>query len=708
MEPVVSAKHLEIEGRPIQPYQPDSKTDEELDRNWAKIAFMVSEEEIGNYTDIQNQYYTSAEAKFVDTRIGANIGINPRPQWTRYSDIRVKGRLSGRNDVSLTNVSGNYGLGRAYSENQDDPAQKIFMTFGVPKFSGLGAFLFRAFDREATIMARTGRPPTAWYTASKTVAALFATAAAPGLAVTVGVTKAAHWLLGRPTTKFFTIKKTMFHYWSTVNHLVNNHAVNTGIFKKVLSSEDQQRLGFPYKIDEDQIQDIAALLPDIFRGGSYIDVYSIANKAQRIANQMFAEDFARLDKGTASNFLGYLKRDNSGSGSHSTYISDNNGKATFASFLNNALMFGDYYKQKEGDGDGDADRISEIDPRIDLTDPTKRVNEGSEHFEAMKKMADAEFRDGSQWACFRVDYTGSVGEAFANSVAESDIQQKANSFSSSAREMRFTFQDGNITGGVLDKITSVITNIGMGALDGATFGFAGLLPGLGGGGYIDVPKHWQSSSTNLPRGSYTIKLISPYNNPISRMINIWIPFYMLLAGAMPRSTGKQSYTSPYYCQIFDRGRLQSRTAMIEQLRVTRGTSNLGFDLTGQALAIDVSLDIVDLSTIMHMPMSTGKLSDFGTDMAVDEDNIAADYLNVLAGMDLYSQIYPFPKGQLKMTKKLLAMEQKATSPAWHTALFKNSVENGFINDITFGASGFVAEILQAPVAGNSVLEGFRR
>lgn len=92
---------------------------------------------------------------------------------------------------------------------------------------------------------------------------------------------------------------------------------------------------------------------------------------------------------------------------------------------------------------------------------------------------------------------------------------------------------------------------------------------------------------------------------------------------------------------------------------------------------------------------------------MDEDNIAADYLNVLAGMDIYSQIYPFPKAQLKMTKKLLAAKQKATSPAYHVSLFKNSVENGFINDITLGASGALSGLVSAPIAGTSLFEGER-
>lgn len=691
-------KYQEVGGKPISPIDHTTDDSNPLDRNWAKVAFMVNDSDFDDPVDAINRYWSSASSKYTDGRVGCNIGINPRPQWTRYSDIRVKGRFKNRENVSISNVTGNYGMGRAYSEGIDDPAQKIFMRFGVPKFNSLSTFLLRAFDREQTILARTGRAPTAWYTAGKIVGTAITAIHFPLLTVTVTAGKAITWLMGRATSKFFTLKPTMHLYWSMVNLLVNNHAVNTGIIKKVLDTEDQQQLGKPYKLDQDQVKDMAALLPGVLNENGSFDIYALANQAQMMANALFAADYQKLNNSTATNFEGYLKRDNTGTQDHTTYISRPNGKPTLGAFMNEMLSLGDYYKASEN-----KEIKQEIDTRVDPDSKNNKERKTGGYIESFKKYADAEWRDGSQFAVFRVDHSGSVSESFSNSTAESDLAQKLNGISSTAREARFSLADGNIVGGVIGDIAGAVTNLAMGALDGVTMGVAGLIPGLGGSGYIDIPKHWQSSNASLPRGSYTIQLISPYNNPISRMINIWIPFYMLLAGAVPRSTGKQSYTSPFYCQIYDRGRLQSRLAMIESISITRGTSNLQFDLTGQALAIDVSINIVDLSTIMHMPMSTGGLLD--VDMTMDDDNIAADYLNVLAGMDIYSQIYPLPKAQLAATKKLAQLKQKATSPAYHASLFKNSLEDGFLNDITFGVSGFVSELGSGLVRGNAVTEG---
>lgn len=707
-------KHLEVDGSPIFPETKKNKDSDILDREWIKTAFMVTDADIGDATDVVNRYWSSASAKFTDGRLGCNIGINPRPQWTRYADIRVKGRFRGnRNTVSVSNTSGNYGMGRAYSEGIDDPSQKIFMRFGVPRFNSLFDYLMRAFDREMTIMARTGRAPTAWYKLSKLAGTAIAFTSFPFLTIAVEAGKAVTWLMGRSTSRFFTLKPTMHFYWSMVNTLVNNHAVNTGIFKRVMASEEAQKLGQTYTIDKEQMKALSDMMPDVFHDSDYFDVYAIANKAQRMANQLFEIDYNRLNQGSATDFEGYLKRDNTGNGRHSTYISDDKGTPTLSAWFNKLIEFGNYYTSPD-DSNESSKLQQEMHPRAKSKPPatnpdgtpaeTKPENNGSgtteSYVENVKKHADAEWRDGSQFAVFRVDHTGSVSESFGNSTAESELSQKLNGVSSQFREARFSLADGNLVGGAIESVTKGVTDVIMGALDGVTLGFAGLIPGLGGSGYVDIPKHWQSSSATLPRGSYTIQLISPYNNPISRMINIWIPFYMLLAGAMPRSTGKQSYTSPFYCQIYDRGRLQSRLAMIESISIQRGTSNLAWDTNGQALALDVSFSVADLSTIMHMPMSSGGLLE--TDMTMDDDNIAADYLNTLAGMDIYSQIYPFPKAQLKMTKLLLGIKQKATSPAFHASLFKNSAENGMINDLTFGVSGLISDAVGAGVKGTSL------
>ena len=663
-----------------------------LDKDWVKHAFSVSDTELSEPADIINRYWSSASAKFTDTRLGANIGINARPQFTRYSDIRVRGRLAGRNDVTLGATKGNFGMGRYYSEAIDDPSQTIYMRFGVPQFNSLTNFLTRAFDSEQTVMARTGRAPSIFYDLGKAAGTLVPVIAFPAISLTIIFGKVINSFFTRPTSKFYTLKPTMHLYWSAVNMLANTLAINMGILPKIMGSDDSQKIGQPFKLDQEYLTAIHNVMPDVFSQDNYFDIYALANKAQRLANQLFVNDFEQLNKGSSTDYTGYVKKDLSGNGSHSTYISDQNNKASLSARINNMFMFG-YYSSE------DAKDRAEVDPRIDPNSSEGNERKDTSWFQDFINHFDSEFRDGSEFAVFKVEHTGSVSESFTNSTAESDLSQKLNSVSSQFRQARFSLADGNIIGGVGEAIGGILggaKDVVMGALDGATFGFSNLIAGLAGSGYMDIPNNWQSSSASLPRSSYTIKLISPYNNPISRMQNIIIPLSMLLAGTLPLSTGKQSYTSPFLCQIFDRGRCQKRLAIIESLSITRGTSNLPFDLRGNALAIDVSFTVVDLSSIMHMPLSTGKL--LQTDMTLDEDNILSDYLAVLAGQDIYTQIYPMPKAKLAVAKKIMQVN-KLSSPAYWSSLFHDSATSGMMQYMTFGAFN----VLEGAVQGSSVL-----
>jgi hypothetical protein len=671
---------------PLSVIPPDF-TDQVLDSQWAKNAFLLSDTSISDGGDKANRYYSSAESKFTDTRLGCNIGINAKPQFTRYSDIRAKGRNTTRNDVSLSWTRGNIGMGRYYSEAIDDPSQTIYLRFGVPQFSGLMSFLSRAYDADMVSLARTGRASSLLYKAGKGIGTITSVMAFPQLSAFVLLGKAVAWMFSRPTSKFYTLKPTMHTYWATVENLVNNIAVTRGLLPKVFDENGDKgdRLGQPYRIDSEQLEYLNQLMPDVFGGGStiagldlktnnYIQVAAIANRAQRVANQVFMDEYNAVNQSTATDYTGYLQRGITGNGSHSTYITSTTnskiqqwmmGSYTVAARLNAAFMLGNY-KRDAGTPE------SEVNPQAFEKKPDttseKFADVGRDRgfMEEFIEHMDAEFRDGSQFAVFKVDHTGSVQESFGNTVQESDLANKINQISSTARQMRFTMAEGNMTGtaieGMLSGVIGAVADVGKGLLDGATFGFSNILAGLGGAGYVDIPKYWQSSTATLPKSTYTMQLISPYGNVVSQLQNIYIPLCMLLAGALPISTGKSSYTSPYLCQLFDRGRCQVQTGMIESLSVSRGTSNLAFNTKGNPLAIDVSFTIVDLSSIMHMPISSGGVFDIDTNMS--DDSLMADYISVLAGQDLYTQMYDMPKAQLRLAKALTQASRLTSPAAW--------------------------------------------
>ena len=311
----------------------------------------------------------------------------------------------------------------------------------------------------------------------------------------------------------------------------------------------------------------------------------------------------------------------------------------------------------------------------------------------------AELDDGSAFATFRVNSTGSVSESFSNSVTESELAQKINGMSSSSRETRFSFADGNLNDGVFGKAFGAIVGAAADVASGvaAGLGISGLAA-LAGSAFVDIPKHWQSSQASLPRSSYTINLVSPYGNQISQLLNIDIPLAMLLAAALPMATGKQSYTSPFILELYDQGRCQTRLGMIDSLSITRGTGNLGFNNDGHAMAVDVSFSIIDMSSVLTMPISQGfsilgmaagaaagsifetfggAKNGWGSNIATaiaagapgstglfDDDTVFTDYMNVLAGMNLQDQIYPWRKFKLNETRAMASWDSFTSSSKW--------------------------------------------
>lgn len=728
------------------------------DSSWVSNAFLVPSMNITDADDQYNRYWSSASLKFYDTTMGGNIACNARPQANWYADVRDPGRLD-RNEASVNDYRGNFGLGVYYSEAIDDPAQKVFISFGVPQFNSISNFVRRAFDSDQIILTKTGREKSLWYTAAKTIVQLTYLVKAPILAASWFFMEAASKFFPGPQSKYYTLKPDMFHYWSVVDNLVNQLAINSGLVARLpwedASSTSSQRPGRPYKMDSDHYDALHKHMPDIITklkvGGAEItriDVYAMASKAQRMYNKMFLNDYNHANsQGGATDYKGYVQKNNA---SHQTYITDAKGKTSIFARLGE-LVTSSYYSVDGADGkmnktemhpslkEGglqddislDKTDLNSSDPKLvtinndktqqiytqatgggtgfSATGETDQSGAGDPSEEDISKMElkestqssldedkamdghktdsgwwdkikgelSALYNDGTRFAVFSVDHTGSVSSSFSNSYGESDLSNKLNSTSSQIREARFSFADGNLlegAGKVVQSVLGAAKDVALGALDGLTFGFSNILRGLAGNGYLDIPKHWMSSQAQLPRMTYNMSLISPYGNTISRLQNIYVPLCMILAGALPRATGRSSYGPPFICQVFDTGRFQSKLAAIESVSITVGTSNLPFNLSGKPLAIDVSFTVIDLSSILYMPVSAGGMLS-NVNIAMDEDNTLVDYLAVLAGQDIYSQIYPFPKARLQLAKTLSSWSA-VTSEAFQAALIHDKSLNG--------------------------------
>lgn len=669
-----------------------------LDEDWAWTHFMIGESKLkstANSTesaivkDLQTlRYWTTAKNKFVDTRFGGSIGVNARPSFTPYADIRHPGLVKGRKDVTVDSIN-NTGMGSYYSRAMDDNSQRIYMRAGVPQFNSITSFFTNAFNGKMIDLAKTGRASGIMYAAGNIAGNLAVVTAFPALAGSIIGFRALESFFAKPRSKFYTLKPEMHLYWSSVQSLVTSIAVNMGIYPRQPSTgPENAKKGYPPVFDSSVLEKLSLLNENMFnKTTGAIDVFSMANKAQAMHNKLtkaLEDDESRYNTNAVFS-IDSLDRQTE-STSLRSYIS------SFQRELTSYFSFGIGSSSTDKEHSGK----TEMDPSIDPKTGNKLSDSTGSGFSDFFK---AEYEQGSQFAVFNVDNTGSVSETFGNSSVEADISRKLNDISSQVREAKFSFAEGNLAGGGLASmvggVLGAVGDVASGALDAVTLGLWSNLRGLAGNGFLDIPKHWQSSTAQMNSSTYTMSLVSDSGHPIALLQNIYIPLCMVLGFGLPRSMGNQAYGSPFIVQLFDRGRSQIQIGLVKSISIQRGITNLPFTRRGRALSMEVSFQVEDLSSICHMPVATGSM--FGAETALDEDNILMDYLAVLAGQDLYSQLYYVPKAKLNAIKKVQSLS-KLTSGAYWASLIHSETTTGDMSWM-FPA----AKIYDAFSAGSSII-----
>lgn len=738
------------------------------DKVWVQQSFLLPEAAL-DQVDQRRRVLTSAAYKFTDTTLGGNFSINAPPQFTRYADIRVGGSepysrgatngsttkggirwmmSTGRFMTDGDNPNSKYttpsaGMGRYYSEAIDDWGQDVVMRFGVPEYNSLIQFFSNFYSTDAALVSRTGRISTPFATAGKAFGFLLALPLQPIILGGQIIKYLGAW----PASKYYYLKPTMYPYWQAVNTIANGIAVNLGVIPMALTEAQTKVMGLDSNYlgnQAEMLTEYQKVLPDIFLTSgdkpAGLDVFAIANRAQRIANtfntelqnrlenlndasqlfdavnqlkdwafmqgglkkvdsygiDQYRKDYMASDRNTADGSKNYIKLDGTPAASD-TADGEAPAEGTTPAPAEGAAVSGEPAPNMNAD-------VESVDPETGGR-PWYNMGDGKEQGSdqswvgSLKAMFEAERRDGAQFVTFRTSYTGSSQESFSSSVEESQIQQKFNSTSSSARSARFDWANGKLGVPGVDQVMSAVNQFVSGTLEG--FQMSGLLA-LAGNAFVDIPKTWSGSTANLPTAQYTIKLRSPYGTRMSRLMNLYIPLSMLLAAALPLSTGKRSYTSPFICEAYCRGRHAIRLGMITDMSVTRGVGNLGWSQDGDALGIDVTFTITDLSSVMHLPIH----SNFGlTDMAMqavgdvagglagqewasyfqkgtyDDDNSFTDYLAVLGGLSWQDLTYANRRWRLARYRQM----QNWTSwksPARASMWFGQTLPGRLINVIS--------------------------
>lgn len=624
------------------------------DADWVTRSFMVMPK-VTQQGALNRRVSNSAQYKFTDTTVGGNRYINSWPQFTSNADIKER----------PYNVS--KGMGRFYSECYDDNAIVAHMRFGIAQHNSLSGFFLNFFSPAMSYITNTGETPPLAFRIGEALTFV----STLGYQTLVYAARAfggfVNFLLRKPYSQYYYMKPAMPLYWNAVNTIVNYIGVNKGIISPVVPEEASGGGVVPKPMLAGEMRAYAQLMPDIFEmteDKQGIDVYALANRAQRLSD-------LRLE---------YIERDVQAAQTKEEYEravmqvdADGNPLPINAKEINSATLNLPNYLKAWSDGvgkynpgqemvikDSDGQPVTIGPDRQPVTvQPNLVPIDGHEksYLEKLAMNMTANRRDGSEWVSFKIDPERTMSESFSSSTGESEVSSKLKGISSANNSFMFSLGGGNLGDGAIanfaESVLGGIKNFATGVANQLHVG--GLL-GLISGAFPDIPEQWMDSVASLPSASFSVQLRAPYGHPMSGFLNCDIPLAMLLAGALPMSKGRASYGSPFLVEYYCKSRSQVRLGIIEELSITRGAGSHGWTVDQYTRGIDVQVTIKDLSTIMHMPVteSISLVDDvLGMGMFADDTKFT-DYMAILGGLGVESQIYPM---QQMARKRFLGLEK---------------------------------------------------
>lgn len=650
------------------------------DGAWIRQAFIVrsakgrTDERVVmlSAVDAANRDYCTASFKYTDSSLGGNFCINPPPQFTRYCDPPIKGFSRQAIDTGIAYSAGVRGMGQYYSEAIDDNNHIVHLSFGFPSYNSLWQFFTGFYNDSAATMARTGRMDKGLIDKFVKLAfniinlAILPLTIIPILFMAVG--NAVRFFFKMPANKFYYFKEGMAVYWQVVNNIVNNLAVNQKLVTYTQPDIYEAFVGEKPKLTNANKTIFHQIFPEMAADG-IIDVYAIANKAKRLQERNRKAVFQQLLQPGDSGWYGKVRK---------VFATDASGMGLEQIDPNESIPWTQrtFFEKWIGAGElslGDVKGAIELEMRAvsdAVTTPAEKQTLAQAQAGKYTPNPSAGFMnyylasvaDGSRYASFRVDGAEPISESFSNSTAASSLAEKMNSTSQAAREIRVSYAEGNVdpasfVSNILSGAQSIVTNA-------ADVLHLGGLASFAGRAFVDIPEHWTSHNANIAsEQSYTMTLATPYGNTVSRMMHIYVPLCMLIAGTLPLATGKQSYTSPFLCQLYDRGRCITRLGIISSLTITRGTANLAWDRDGNAMSIDVSFTVKDLSTVVALPIHEG-FSTMPLDGIFDSETKYTDYLMALSGLSLQEVTDPLPILKRQLDMKWVDIQQYFSTSRW--------------------------------------------
>lgn len=648
------------------------------DIKWVRGMFGISPA-ARDRRDLSVRQPTTADYSFADTTLGGNAAINPLPQFTSHADLPSSGLLATNEFrepawYEMENSVGSQQLGRVYHEQFDSKQHLLHLRCCVPKYSGSITFFSNMYDRHAAKLARDGEYSKILVGAGKAVGIYLMFSVIPLCAfiplITVG--SVVSLMLNNKPSKYYYGKPAMDSYLRAYQLMLDTMLIHYRLVPlwDVIGSDRYTDVTEPDNKLNETMKQIYKELPDVWKSSGKFDVYRMVNRYQVLANYQAKTLQTIYEKTDEKNFAmavraylrdAQLKRD----------LEEAVSEREMNLFdLTKAYAENPLYKQSDEDAAAeeaawsDAERAATLsrdgpgisgDGVVSEQDAFKKQiadeNNGAAPVEEEPLRNDtfwggltegvaAGIKDGMQFMSYRVSAKDEVSDSFTNSTREPEISSTINSLSAKARSFNFSTSGGKTGFDTIDSVISGVKDFMGGVAESVHL--AGLAA-IYGASYVDIPDIWDASEADVGTLSYNIQLRSPYGDDFSIFTNIIVPMMGLLAMVLPLATGKQTHTSPFLVEAYNRGKITTRLGMITALNITRGVGNLGWRADGKPLAVDISITIKDLSRVVSMPIMTG--SD-----VFDNDNKYTDYMATLGAASLHEMIYGLDKMALNLNK----------------------------------------------------------
>ena len=198
-------------------------------------------------------------------------------------------------------------------------------------------------------------------------------------------------------------------------------------------------------------------------------------------------------------------------------------------------------------------------------------------------------------------------ESISNSTQQSTFKGMLDNASSAMKEIAFLTNSGGVDESGIQKLgETVIKEVGglLGDVAGKITSGAGSLveritsfgQNIVKGDNISMPDIYSGSSRTASI-TVTIPLKCVYGNKYSYYFDYLVPLMHLLALAMPRATGANSYTSPFLVKVFMKGVINCNLGIVTDISITHD-ENMNAD--GLYMGGTVTLNITDLYPDMAM------------------------------------------------------------------------------------------------------------